>query len=147
MSVYDWKDFWIHEGFVTYSEALYIEKEFGLGAYHRFIKDRCKENIKNYGPIVNEKPTKMDYFKDNDVYYKGAFVLHMLRYLLGDDLMKLSLKEFLRMPKSKANNQTSTKEFMLFLENNSGLELDFFFKQYVVYRLKLYPVMTIDTIF
>ena len=141
LSVYDWKDFWIHEGFVTYSEALYIEKEFGLGAYHRFIKDRCKKNIKNYGPIVNEKPTKMDYYKDNDVYYKGAFVLHMLRYLLGDDLMKLSLKEFLIMPKSKANNQTSTKEFMLFLENNSGLELDFFFKQYVYG--KEYPTLNI----
>ena len=131
LSVSDWADFWIHEGFVTYAEALYVEEEYGLGAYHAFIKNRCKKNISNKYPIVAKKPATMDAIEGNDVYYKGAYVLHMIRYLVGEKILNNTLAEYIKMPKRKQNNQTDTQEFINILEQNSGLELSWFFDQYL----------------
>lgn len=131
LSVFDWADFWIHEGFVTYAEALYIEKEFGIGAYHAFMKNRCRKNIIGKYPVVPKRPASIKNNKDNDVYYKGAYVLHMLRYLLGDEIIKNTLKEFIKMPKRRPNNQIATSDFVQLLEENSGLELGWFFDQYL----------------
>ncbi len=130
LSVSDWSDFWIHEGFTTYSEALYIEKNFGVNAYHAFIQNTCKKNIKNQTPLVPKRPAKTDLVKGTEFYYKGAFVLHMLRYLVGYDNLIKTLKEYLYTPKPN-NNQTSTKEFIEYLEDNSKMELNWFFNQYV----------------
>ena len=55
LSVSDWSDFWIHEGFDTYAEALYIEDNFGKNALKSFLKNRYKKNIKNQHPVVPQK--------------------------------------------------------------------------------------------
>ena len=55
----------------------------------------------------------------NDVYYKAAHVLHSIRYVIGKDILWKTLKEFLNMPKELENNQTSTKEFVSLLNENS----------------------------
>ncbi|MDP6861711.1 MAG: M1 family metallopeptidase [Candidatus Marinimicrobia bacterium] len=143
LSVSDWADFWIHEGFVTYAEALYVEKEFGLGAYHAFMRDRCGKNISNEHPIVPERPATTEATRGNDVYYKGAYVLHMLRYLVGDLVLKSTLKEFIKIPKRRPNNQTSTREFAELLEENSGMALEWFFDQYLF--KKDYPTLNMKT--
>ena len=67
----------------------------------------------------------------NDVYYKGAFILHMLRYLIGYDVLKETLKEFIYMPKEMTGNQTSTKEFVSLVSENAGQNLEWFFEQYL----------------
>jgi aminopeptidase N len=143
LSVSDWADFWIHEGFVTYAEALYVEKKFGLGAYHAFIRDRCGKNISNDHPISPSKPATMEAIRGNDVYYKGAYVLHMLRFLIGEQTLNSTLKEFIRMPKRRPNNQTSTWEFIELVEENSGLALDWFFDQYLY--AKDFPTLNMKT--
>ena len=131
LSVSDWSDFWIHEGFDTYAEALYIEDNFGKNALKSFLKNRYKKNIKNQHPVVPQKNGTTKLLSGNDVYYKGAYVLHTLRYLIGDKVFKSSIKEFLHMPKELPNNQTSTDEFISLIEENTGLDLGWFFKIYL----------------
>ena len=55
----------------------------------------------------------------------------MLRYLIGYDVLKGSLREFLHMPKELPDNQTSTSEFISLINENTGQDLDWFFKQYL----------------
>ena len=130
LSVSDWSDFWIPEGFTTYAEALYIEQNFGVNAYHAFMENTCRKNIQNDKPLVPSRYATTDQIKGTDFYYKGAYVLHMLRYLVGYDVLIQTLKEYLYTPKPN-NNQTNTKEFINYLENNSKMELSWFFNQFV----------------
>jgi len=131
LSVADWADFWIHEGFDTYAEALYIEEKFGKKTAKSFVNNRYKKNIQNEQAVVPERNTSTEYKTDNDVYYKGAHILHSLRYLIGDEVLRESLKEFIQMPKELPQNQTSTKEFISLIHNNSGQNNQWFFNQYL----------------
>jgi len=130
LSISDWSDFWIPEGFTTYAEALYIEQNFGMSAYHAFMENTCRKNILNSRPLVPNQNATTDQIKGSDFYYKGAYVLHMLRYLVGYDVLIQTLKEYLYTPKPN-NNQTTTKEFIKYLEGNSNMELNWFFNQFV----------------
>ncbi len=131
LSVADWSDFWIHEGFDTYAEAMFVEEKFGWDMAIQFVDERYKKNIKNDYPVVMDKNGTTKNPAGNDVYYKGAHVLHMLRYLIGDEVFRSSLKEYISMPKELEKNQTSTKEFISLIEENTGLDLQWFFDVYL----------------
>ena len=141
LSVADWSDFWIHEGFDTYSEALFVEDKYGRNKAIGFVKERFKKNIKNEYPIVMGENGTSQHLAGNDVYYKGAHILHMLRYLIGDKVFKPTLKEFVQMPKELGENQTSTKEFISLVNENTNSNLQWFFDVYI-YQNKL-PVLNI----
>jgi aminopeptidase N len=142
LSVADWADFWIHEGFDTYAEALFVEEKFGKSAAKTFVNNRYKNNIQNKQIVVPVKNTTTEYKTDNDVYYKGAHILHTLRYLVGDEVLRESLKEFIHMPKELPQNQTSTKEFISLIHENSGDNIQWFFDQYL-YQIEL-PTLEIE---
>ncbi len=89
----DWRDFWIHEGFQSYMDTLYQEYLHGKPAYMAVMKGRAK-NFRNMQPIAPREPkiayqvymAEPDYVKsDGDIYGKGAYFLHTLRYLIGDE--------------------------------------------------------------
>ena len=141
LSVADWSDFWIHEGFDTYSEALFIEEKFGWDKAVGFVKDRFKNNIKNEFPLIMGENGTSHHPSGNDVYYKGAHILHMLRYIIGDKVFKSSLKEFIEMPKKLGENQTSTTEFISLLNENTNSDLQWFFDIYL-YNNEL-PVLNV----
>ena len=141
LSVADWSDFWIHEGFDTYSEVLFIEEKYGWDNAVGFVKDRFKNNIKNEFPIIMGANGTSHHASGTDVYYKGAYILHMLRYIIGDKVFKSSLKEFIEMPKKLGENQTSTKEFISLLNENTNSDLQWFFDIYL-YKNEL-PVLNI----
>ena len=131
LSVADWSDFWIHEGICTYSEVMYVEEKFGQETMHQFVKDRLKKNISNTFPIIPPHGSTAKNKSGNDVYYKAAHVLHSIRYIIGKEILLESLKEFLNMPKELENNQTTTKEFISLLNENSNTNLEWVFNQYM----------------
>tara|TARA_Y100001970_G_scaffold33326_1_gene41414 strand:- start:307 stop:1917 length:1611 start_codon:yes stop_codon:yes gene_type:complete len=131
LSVSDWSELWIHEGICTYSEVMYVEEKFGQEAMHAFVKERLKKNIINKTPIIPPHGSTAKHKSGNDVYYKAAHVLHSIRYFIGKDVLWKSLKEFLNMPKELENNQTSTKEFIALLNENSKNDLSWIFEQYM----------------
>ena len=94
----DWKDMWIHEGFGTYMQALYIEHVHGRKAYLVHMRG-IRRGLNNKRAVAprESQDTKQIYFlanggHDNDIYQKGAWVLHSLRWVLGDQVFF----EFLR---------------------------------------------------
>ena len=70
----DWADFWIHEGFAIYSEALFIEEKYGLNEYNNFFKKNLLKKIPLNRPVVLDRNSTMKQIMGLDPYYKGAYV-------------------------------------------------------------------------
>ncbi|MEW6652786.1 MAG: M1 family metallopeptidase [Bacteroidota bacterium] len=117
-----WKDIWLNEGFATYSEALYWEKRAGPKALQTTLN--AKFGTFNSGKLYDPG----DALFGNLVYYKGAWVLHMLRKEIGDEKFFKSLIEYLKLYKY---SNASTNDFKTVCENVSGIKLTQFFNQWV----------------
>jgi len=142
----DWKDFWIHEGFATYMEALLRESLAGDSAYHDFMAG-IRGRIASLKPVAPRQPstsTEIYFFppdftrSDADVYFKGAWILHTMRYLIGAQ----SMNRFLRLmayPDPSLETITdgshcryvTTEDALRTAENVSGLDFDWFFDVYL----------------
>ena len=131
LSVSDWSDFWINEGFAVYCEALYIEEKYGSEEYNAFFTKNISKKIPQSKPVVLERNATMSQVFGLDPYYKGAFVLHMLRYLVGDEKFFKILKELLHSKKDLPNNQITTSDFIDIVHNVIETNIDWFFKVYL----------------
>jgi len=99
----DWKDMWIHEGFGTYMQALYVEEKNGRDGERGLVRwlAQTGANLANRRPVAprETRDSKEIYFDrignpDNDIYSKGALVLHTLRWHLGDDKFFEAFRRF-----------------------------------------------------
>ena len=143
----DWKDFWIHEGFQSFMDALYKEKLHGnRDSFVKSLPNRIKatKNVKPIAPREARTTVEMyllppDYTKsDGDIYGKGALVLNSLRGLIGDAAFFRSLRKMAypdpKMEKVTNGKQTrlvDTDEFIKIAEKESGKDLKWFFEVYV----------------
>lgn len=125
----DWKDFWIHEGFATYMEALYAGELRGDSAYATTV-DYFRDQITNRRPIARREPTSAQAMYGGDVYYKGAVVLHTLRYLIGDEAFFTALRRMAGADRSEPR-LVDTQDFVRIAEEASEQELDWFFDTYL----------------
>jgi aminopeptidase N len=131
LTVGDWADFWIHEGIDIYAEALFIESRYGEKAYHRFFQETVRPRIKNQQPIVPHREATTSEAYTIDVYYKGAMVLHMLRYLIGKEALLSILKEFATSPEFTDPNRVTTQDFIRLVNQRTSQDLGWFFTQYL----------------
>lgn len=117
-----WKDIWLNEGFATYSEALYWEKETGSNSLKTTMLAKFGkfESGTLYNP-VGELFTRL-------VYDKGAWVLHMLRREIGDENFFKSLSKYFTLYKY---SNASTSDFQKICESVSGKNLIQFFNQWI----------------
>lgn len=154
----DWNDFWIHEGFQSFMDALFAEKRLGREQYVKSLPDRIKatKNLKPLAPRVPMTTTAMylqppDYVKgDGDIYGKGALVLNTLRGLIGDDAFFRALRRMSyadpKMEKVKNGKQFrfgTTDEFQRIAERESGRKLDWFFEVYA--RSAKLPTLVVES--
>jgi aminopeptidase N len=93
IGVRDWDDFWIHEGFATYAEALHIEELLGAGRAREHL-ERLRLEIEHARPLVTGRPRTSAEAYQRDLYPKGAWVLASLRWQLGDELFFRALRRF-----------------------------------------------------
>ena len=117
-----WNDIWLNEGFATYSEALYYEKESGKSA---LISTMLAKKQTTY-PGTLEDPGR--FLFTSTVYNKGAWLLHMLRFEIGDSAFFNSLRNYYQNYKY---SNASTKDFIEVCENESGKNLKAFFDQWL----------------
>ncbi|MFO8098511.1 MAG: M1 family metallopeptidase [Salinibacter sp.] len=135
VTVADWKDFWIHEGPATYLEALYAEHLEGDSAYHAVI-DHFRDQVVGGVPIAKKDPAAASDIYHRDVYFRGAMVLHTLRYLIGEKKLRAVLRQFVH-PPTEASGQRSpfrhvgTRDFIATAEAVAGRSLDSFFEVYL----------------
>jgi aminopeptidase N len=78
----DIADMWVHEGFTSYSEALYVECRFGKEAGAEYARG-LRSRINNNSPIIGEYGVNNE--GSGDMYYKGNNMLHTIRQIIADD--------------------------------------------------------------
>jgi len=128
VSAADLSDVWLHEGFATYSEALYVESIQGKNAYLRYLLT-YRLFIKNKRPVVGPVGVRFFDYKDSDVYMKGAWILHTLRTLINDDILFFDiLKSFHERYKMKT---VTSKDFIDMVNEKTGSDYSWFFHQYL----------------
>jgi aminopeptidase N len=142
----DWRDFWIHEGFQSFMDLLYIEETQGKEAYFREIRERMKRT-RNKQTVAPREPkfayqvymAEPDYTSsDGDIYNKGAAILHTLRFLIGNEAFFRSLRK-MAYPTKEMETLTdgtqvrfvTTDDFKHIAETESGMDLDWFFEVYL----------------
>jgi len=133
----DWKDWWLHEGIGTYLEALYAESLHDENVYHDYMST-LRLSIQNSQALAPLKSQRSRDIYSVDLYRKGAWVLHSLRYLIGRDNLVKSLRK-LAYPKPEleyvANGKqcrfVTSHDFIEIVEEVSGKNLEWFFEIYL----------------
>jgi aminopeptidase N len=92
VTVKDWADYWIQEGICSYGDALYTREMGGEQAYINRFK-QSSFGIANQKPVVQGKDIDEATAYIGDIYSKGAFFMHTLRYVVGDDIFFPTLKQ------------------------------------------------------
>ncbi len=78
----DYSDAWIHEGFGTYMEGVYVECQFGYETAIDYLNG-YKSKVRNRMPIFG--PPGVNHWPTQDMYFKGALFLNTLRHVVNDD--------------------------------------------------------------
>ena len=122
----DIADMWIHEGFTSYSECLFVDFYYGKQAGNEYARG-LRNGINNTKTIIGNYDVNME--GSSDMYPKGANMLHTLRQIVNNDE---KWRTILRGLNSTFYHQTvTTKQIEDYLSKNVGLDLAPFFDQYL----------------
>lgn len=126
----DWAHMWIHEGIDTFSDALFYEEYGGRKAYLDRMKDAAtKFNNKLalvQGPVIDSRQTY-----HGDIYGKGAYFMHTLRFVLGDEVFFPAIKSFATDKRYTYDNFVKTEDVIAHFNAASGKDLKPLFDLYV----------------
>jgi aminopeptidase N len=122
-----WKDLWLNEGQATYSDALYTEYRDGDAAFRErmeayaeyYFREDASRRFSVYDPKYPWSAT---------VYEKGAWVLHMLRRLMGDAEFYRAWNDY---GAAHKYGTAVTDDLQDEFETVYGADLDWFFEQWV----------------
>ncbi len=126
-----WPHSWLNEGFATYMEAVYHERRYGLDEFRQNMALKAhsyfEEDEGRYRrAIVEDDYVYADDLFDACTYEKGAWMIHQLRGLLGDECFFRGTTEYL---KRFAYRNAETDDYRRVMEEASGLSLGLFFEQ------------------
>jgi aminopeptidase N len=126
VSAADVSDMWIHEGWTTYLEAVYVEHMFGYDDALKYING-YRSKVANKAPIITERGLHRS--PSQDQYFKGALFLHTLRAVVNDDrawwkLLRDTYQEF------KYRN-IMTEDLVRFFNRRTGKNWTPIFDQYL----------------
>lgn len=124
------KDFhhtWISEGFATFSEALYFGHLEGPARYHQYMNEN-NNALETKGILYRHNVTNPDSVYAQIVYNKGAWVIHMLRHVIGEDKFWAGLRAY----RSEFEYKSATTEDLQHVfEKVVGDSLGWFFRQWI----------------
>ena len=124
----DWGDFWLHEGFATYAEGIYVERRDGRAAADKYFAQLAR-TVPRRGTLYRGRGSNSGEAYAALLYGKGAMVLDTLRHYVDDDeVWWTSLREFQHRFRY-ANART--EDFQAVLEETSGREWGRFFAEWV----------------
>ncbi len=142
VTAWDWRDFWIHEGIGTYMQPLYAEYLGGQESYREmmeFLRTRISSQ-REVAPRESMMST-VDITgggRGGDIYYKGAWFMHTLRYVVGDDSFFEILRRF-AYPTEEMEFETdgkqvryaTTDDLLHLAEAKTGMDLEWLFEIYL----------------
>jgi len=123
-------DWWISDGFSRYSEAMYVESAAGGAGLEEAVKDMSVGALA-YDTVPLSSVSKLDFFStefQSLATDKGAMILHMLRWVLGEDKYNKTMREFAA---QFAGKSASMDDFKTIAEKNYGQQLTWFFSQWL----------------
>jgi aminopeptidase N len=126
----DWGDFWIHEGFASYAEALYVLDTLGEERYLDYMHV-LRARMTNRVPVVEGADLTAAEAYSPDIYCKGAWVLHMLRLLVGDPRFDEIIWRFAGGDDPSACRFATTDDFMDLVEEVTTWDLSWFWQRYL----------------
>ena len=132
----DSADMWIHEGFATYTESVYVECQYGYDKGQQYING-LKQNIENQSPIIG--PYGVNQEGSTDMYEKGALMLNTLRHVVNND--EKWWKLFLKYSSTFHNKIIDNQTVITFFNTETGMNLTPIFDQYL--RHSNIPVLEI----
>lgn len=127
-----WADLWLSEGFATYFAGLFLQKHESEAAFQEYMNNAARSVFdyekKRRTPIFDrETEDLMDLLNANN-YQKGAWVLHMLRSSLGDQVFFRGIRDYYEAHK---NATATTEDLRAALEKASGKDLKAFFQRWI----------------
>jgi len=123
-----WTEIWLNEGFATYLTGMTYER-FSNDEYWPLWKSSASNSATSQpgGSVFVDDTTSVSrIFSGRLTYNKGAYLLHMLRWITGDEAFFSACRDYLDLP-GTAYDFGSTSELQGFLEQRSGKPLDGFF--------------------
>lgn len=133
LSVSDFSDIWLHEGFATYSEMIFAEHKLGYDNSLLYARYFIAGLIKNKLPVVGPPDVRYWNKSDNDVYNKGAMVLHTMRNVMNDSTLFFDiLQTFYR--EHAVSSHVTTADFIEVVERKTGKDWGKFFEAYLYSR-------------
>lgn len=149
VSAKSWSDFWIHEGFATYMEALYVEKISGVNELKSFMGGAKPTDNHEYPLAPREELTASEAYIKCNPYHRGKWALHTLRFHLGDDFFFSALQQWAYPDTTDTDNTNgrlcklvSTDDFKDHIEKVSGFELDNIFE--TLFREASFPKIKVE---
>ncbi len=138
ITVQDWTHTWLNEGFATYSEALWAEELGGFAGLKSFMGDLDDRITVWDTPLVRSPDDPHPWYYFNTVVYgKGAWLLHMFRHLVGDELFFTCLETYALDPALQYAT-ACTEDFLAICEQVTGQDLDWFFPQWLYWYVNPY---------
>lgn len=127
----DWDHMWIQEGITTYAEALAMLELGGEVDYDELIS-RHRRNVRNKQAMVSgQERTMEEVYSGGDIYGKGSFFMHSLRFLTGDDIFFPTLKKLATDPRYTYDNFVTTSDVEKLFSAASCKNLQPFFDFYL----------------
>jgi aminopeptidase N len=122
----DPSDMWIHEGWTTYMESLYVEYRWGKADALRYLNG-LKPKVENERPIIPPRGTNAE--PPQDQYFKGALMINTLRSVIHDDAKWFAdLHDFYQQFKYQ---NIMTEDVERWWSERTGMDLTPFFDEYL----------------
>lgn len=122
----DMADMWIHEGFTSYSENIFLNYHYGKEAAEDYVIG-LRQNINNDKPVIGAY--NVNNSGSGDMYYKGSNMLHTIRQLVNDDEKWRNILRGLN--KDFYHQTVTTKQIEDYVSEKSGMDLSKIFDQYL----------------
>jgi aminopeptidase N len=127
-----WADLWLSEGFATYFAGLFVQRYEGDEAFREYMKQAAEQVFeyekKSPKPIFDRDTEDLFKLLNPNNYQKGAWVLHMLRSSLGDNVFFRGIRDYYHAHK---DGTATTEDLRAALEKASGKDLRDFFQRWV----------------
>lgn len=132
----DWGDMWVQEGICSFGDVLFIREAEGEEAYIKRMQQMGRYT-QNQKPVVLGTNINSDDAYHGDIYGKGAFFMHTLRYVIGDEVFFPAIKKFATDARYTYDNLVTTDDVEQFFSRESGTSLKPLFDFYLRTTRKL----------
>ncbi|MFZ9388439.1 MAG: M1 family metallopeptidase [Chitinophagaceae bacterium] len=141
----DWGHMWIQEGICSFGDALATRELAGEEAYIKRMQQTARATQNRY-PVVRGDEVDSDSAYYGDIYGKGAFFMHTLRYVMGDDVFFPALMKLATDPQYTYDNTVVTSDVEKLFSRAYGKSLEplFHLFLYTTEKLEIHVRQTAD---